>query len=171
MKNIQDLYNEFNLLPIDNENSKLYENLLSLNQVEFFTIFTEILNGRLDIYDTVSFFYSKTNIPTQFKKNILPNNLDNNLKESTLNTLSNGLFGNNEVSKEALMLLDFTDEKINIQKQLEKQGVIIDDSDVDKIIIGMDKYKVVSTDIEKNKNKEEQLKISNLLSSKNTGTL
>jgi hypothetical protein len=172
MESIQSLFKKFKQLPITNENFFLYERLLSLTQIDFFTLISEILQGRLDIEDTRSIFYEKTTINRSINtNNALPNLInENNLSTQIQTNYNNILFGN-QSTKEALMLLDFTDEKFRIQNELAKQGVIISDADVEEIIIGKENYKTVSTDIEKTLNKEQQLYFSNLLASKINGEI
>lgn len=149
MAHVKELKEQFDLLPITEDNIELYERLLNLDHSEYVPIIEEILSGRMDIYDTKSLFYR--HIPEPIDYGVIPTKLvteDTSISSVVISNLHNRLFGGDIIQEAVVEINDDDLKEISADKFTEETGIVLSHDDRMKIITGRDTSVVIHTIID-----------------------
>ena len=168
MLSIENIKKLFDLLPIDDTNRSLYQNLLRLDISVYKPLIEEILEGRMDIEDTrpifSSYFPSSKN---SFTKKILEKRrLITSPEEFKQNLITRLVSPEKNIREIVLLSNEFYEIKREIIEKYEKDNsVSLSSGEKNALFIAYGFYE--KTDLDYYGNKEKQTKLSDLMSSQN----
>lgn len=151
MKNIKILKDKLDLLPINEGNIKLYEDLLSLEFGIYKNIIIEVIEGRLDIENTrqlISKYIPQSitnieNIPLLMELE----NTNDVIKENIINKI---IVNNGTIINDGLIYKNDTDLKFRMGSSYEiENGVTLSDTDKEKIFTTKGGLQVITTQIDR----------------------